>query len=188
MPRSGRAWLSFGAALFCAACAGEALPPGLLRPVQRGILNVSLGESRRRVAGDYPGLKACPSQSELSGRVKRFELSATCVKSLPKGVEEMWLGFDDPQGLLGGSVAEIQIIYDAAFTQQKPADALAGDVSLIYGPPRRTEGKFWWADQDTVMRVFYAEVPAAGAGGAADSGAVSLRTSFQLIDAGLFRK
>ncbi|HVA67398.1 MAG TPA: hypothetical protein VNK24_10820 [Elusimicrobiota bacterium] len=184
MPRSSRAWLFWGAALFCAACAGEALPPGLLRPVQRGILNVSLGESRRRAAADYPGLKACPSQSELSGRVARFELGAKCVKNLPKGVEEMWLGFDDPRGLLGGRLAEIQVVYDAAFTQQKPADALAGDVSLIYGPPRRTEGKFWWADQDTVMRVFYAEIP----GGAADSGAVSLRTSFQLVDASLFRK
>ncbi|MDE1975976.1 MAG: hypothetical protein KGL04_03875 [Elusimicrobia bacterium] len=178
-----RLWAGAAAVLLCAACAG-APPAGLLRPVQRSILNLSLGESPGRVARDYPGLKSCPAKSELGGRVKRFDLSAKCVKAMPAGVREIRLGFDGLQGFLGGELAEIEIVYDADFTHKKPADALAGDVALVYGPPHHSQGKFWWADQDTVMRVFYAEVPDLSQG----AGAVSLRTSFQLVDTRLFSR
>ena len=103
---------------------------------------------------------------------------------MPAGVQNIWLGFDGLRGFLGGELAEIEIVYDADFTHKKPADALAGDVALVYGPPHHTQGRFWWADQNTVMRVFYAEAPDPAQG----PGAVSLRTAFQLVDTGLFKR
>jgi len=91
----------------------------------------------------------------------------------------MWLGMKRDR------LVEIQLIYDAAYTREESVEQLAGELSLIYGEPRRSQGKFWWTDGETVLRAFYAEVPSPQKD---DAGAVELRTSLQVMDAGLFEK
>ncbi|MHB2025548.1 MAG: hypothetical protein ACYCPQ_02740 [Elusimicrobiota bacterium] len=175
-----RAALIAAAVVLLADAPSSAATPNVL---QRKLFNLSLGESLWRVRRAYPGAASCPATSELSGRIRRVRLAASCAKSLPPHVRYLWLGFE------GKRLAELQAVYDAEFTRKKSADGLADDFALIYGLPRQSQGKFWWADGKTVLRVFEAELDTKSkpSAGAASFDAVRLRTSVQIMDVGLFK-
>ncbi|MBI3551095.1 MAG: hypothetical protein HY077_01140 [Elusimicrobia bacterium] len=146
--------------------------------MQRTFVNLSLGDTLEQIQMIYPPAQEWPSFVEPRAHVKRYRVERTFTKYPAPHTDTMWLG------LKRGRLVEVQLIYTAAYTRTKSVDALASDLALTYGEPRSNGGKFWWSDGKTVLRVFYAEVPVLKDGGAG----VELRTSIQLLQAGLFPK
>lgn len=146
--------------------------------LQRYLENLYLGDALDDIRKVYKPLREWPSHIEPRGRVTRFRVDQGAAKGLPAAVAAMWLG------MKRGRLVEMQFLYTAAYTRQKPVEALVDDLALIYGEPRSTDGKFWWADGKTVLRVFYTEVPVLRRG----AQETELRTSLQLLEAGLFKR
>ncbi len=148
-------------------------------PVQRHLAHLKLGDHLDEIERIYSPSHEWPSQRELKQGVNRIRIERSGLKYPEPHVDVMWLGMKRDR------LVEIQLIYDAAYTREESVEQLAGELSLIYGEPRRSQGKFWWTDGETVLRAFYAEVPSPQKD---DAGAVELRTSLQVMDAGLFEK
>jgi hypothetical protein len=146
------------------------------QPVQRKLAHLQLGDHLDEIQRVYLPAHEWPSERERKQGVNRIRLERSAVKYPEPHVDVMYLGMKRDR------LVEIQIIYDAAYTRTKSVEALAGELSLIYGEPRHSQGKFWWSDNRTVLRVFDAEVPSE------KDGAVEFRTSIQVMDAGLFEK
>ena len=168
-------------ALFAAAAAVLLLSsPVRADDLQRYLVHLKLGDSLKQVQRIYPPSQDWPAYVEPRGRVTRMRADRAFLKKPDPHIETLWLGFKH------GSLVEVQVIYTKEFTRDTSADALAGDWSSIYGEPRRTDdGRYYWGDGSTVLRVFYAEVPVLK-----DKGqqSVEFRTSIQLMDAGLFER
>lgn len=147
-------------------------------PVQRYLAELQLGDSFEDVTRIYPPASDWPSWIDPRGRVKRYKLERGMAKAFPAWTQVMNLGFRR------GRLVEIQIIYDAKRTREKPHEELAADFSLIYGEARRENERFWWSDGTTVLRVFPAEIPALKDG----AKAVEWRTSVQILDEGLYKR
>lgn len=146
--------------------------------IQRKLGRLYLGDSLKDIKRLYKPSQEWPSYLEPRGRVNRIRVERPYLKTPDSKIDTMWLG------MKRGNLVEIQLIYDAAATRAKSVEALAGEWAVIYGEPRLTEGRFWWSDGKTVLRVFYAEVPVLEGGGRG----IELRTSIQLMDAGLFER
>lgn len=147
-------------------------------PVQRYLAELQLGDTFEEVQTIYPPATDWPAWVDPRGHVKRYKLERHMAKAFPSWTQVMHLGFRR------GRLVEIQVVYDAKRTREKPHEELAGDFSLIYGEPRRDGVRFWWADGKTVLRVFPAELPAAKDG----AKAVEWRTSVQILDESLYRR
>lgn len=167
MPWAG---LALCAALALAAQAQETLP------IERSLADLVLGDALETIQKVYPPEHDWPSSIEPRTRTRRHRVGRRDAKKFPPRADVLWLG------LRKGRLLEIQLIYDAEHTSRTPVEALVSELSLTYGEPRRTGARFWWSDGDTVLRVFYAEVPVLKDG----SRAVELRTSLQLLDESLF--
>ena len=147
-------------------------------PIQRHLAYLHLGDSLETVQKIYPPARDWPSYVEPRGHVTRIKVESYFAKKFPQKVDTIWLGFK------GGSLVEIQLIYDEEYTAQKTVEDLAGDLALIYGEASRTEDKFWWMDDATVLMVFYTQVPMIRAG----RRVVEMRTTIQLMERALFRR
>jgi hypothetical protein len=146
--------------------------------IERKLARLYLGDSLRDIKRIYKPIQEWPSYVEPRGHVNRYRVERSYLKNPDSKVDIMWLG------MKGNNLVEIQLIYDAQATKAKSAEALAGDFAIIYGEPRLTDGRYWWSDGRTVLRVFNAEVPVlAGSGNA-----VELRTSIQVMDEGVFER
>lgn len=143
--------------------------------LSRRLADLQLGDTLTTVQRLYKPLRDWPRR-ELKQGVSRLYIGREDVQEVPAGIEAMRLG------LRRNRLVDIQLVYDAGYTRQKPVAALVDDLSLVYGQPHRNESRFWWVDGKTVIRVFYEEVPARK-----DGQAVELRTSLQVMDAELFR-
>ncbi len=164
------------ALLLCAAPAraqDEETPP-----IQRYMAELQLGDTFDDVQRIYPPAADWPSWIDPRGRVKRYKLERGMAKAFPAWTQVMNLGFKR------GRLVEIQVIYDAKRTREKPHEELAGDFALIYGEARRENDRFWWSDGKTVLRVFPAELPVLKDG----ARAVEWRTSIQILDEGLYKR
>ena len=148
-------------------------------PIQRYLKNLYLGDTLEVIRRIYPPAREWPSYIEPRGQVKRYRVERAYAKKFPRRVQTMWLGMKK------GRLVEIKLIYDARYTRKKGADKLAGDLALIYGKPKYTQGKYWWSDGKTVMRIFYEELPILRG---ADKIGVELRTTLQIMDQGLFKR
>lgn len=148
-------------------------------PIQRKLAHLKLGDHLDEIQRIYLPSHEWPSQREPKQGVQRIRIERSGIKYPEPRVDVMWLGMRKDR------LVEIQLIYDAAYTREESVEQLAGELSLIYGEPHRSQGKFWWADGKTVLRAFYAEVPSPQND---DASAVELRTSLQVMDAGLFEK
>lgn len=150
--------------------------------IQPTLAHLRLGDSLRSIQRIYPPAKdqpKWPSYVEPRGRVERVRVERSYLKKPIANVDTMWLSFKS------GRLVEIQLIYDAAYTRTNSVDALATQWLSIYGEPHRTdEGRYWWSDGSTVLRVFYAEVPLAEG----KSQSVELRTSVQLFEQDVFER
>ncbi len=146
-------------------------------PIRRALDRMTLGETLKDVQRLYPPAKDWPSSVEKRTGVKRLRLERASAKSFPEHVQVLWLGFK------AGRLVEIQLIYDLAFTRKKAVESLAEDLSLVYGEPRHSGDKFWWADRKTVLRVFDARIPVSKG----KIQAVELHTAIQILEAYLFR-
>jgi len=146
--------------------------------IQRYLADLHLGDSLEDVQRVYPPAQEWPSIQEAGGRVTRVRVERAYAKSFPAEAQTLWLGFQD------GRLVEIQLIYGARFSGKKSSEMLADDMALIYGEPRRSNGKFWWTDGRTVLRVFDAELPVSES----QKNSVELRTSIQVLERGLFRR
>ena len=164
------ACLALVAALSVPAPAQEETPP-----VQRHLAELYLGDSLDDVRLVYPPAQEWPSSRERGG-IRRLRVEREYAKSLPPEIETLWLGFKRDR------LVEVQVVYTIAYSRKKSAEQLAGDFSLVYGEPRRSNDKFWWADGSTVLRVFNAHIPAGA------EGSVEMRTSAQILERGLFRR
>jgi hypothetical protein len=137
-----------------------------------------LGGSLADVQRLYPPEREWPAVVESRSGARRFRVERGAAKSFPPGVQTIWLGFRKRR------LAEIQLVYDLPSSRRKSAEALAQDMALVYGEPRRSSDKYWWSDGRTVLRVFDAELE----GAARESSSVSLRTSIQIIEQALSRR
>ena len=153
---------------------GQEEPPA----IQRSLAGLSLGDSLKDVQRRYPPTQEWPAVVERRGRVRRLRVERQFAGSFPANVQTIWLGFRKSR------LAEIQLIYDLNFSRRKSAEALAQDMALVYGDPRRSSDKFWWSDGHTVLRVFNAELASVER----DSRSTALRTSIQIIEQELFRR
>lgn len=120
--------------------------------VQRYLLDLYLGDSRDDIEAIYPMVRTWPSYLEPRRQINRIKLQEVSTKRFPNGVDILWLGMKKD------TLVEIQVIYDAQYSREKPADQLAADIALIYGEPQHTGSKFWWNDGTTVMRVYATEI------------------------------
>lgn len=143
--------------------------------LSRRLADLRLGDTLPTVKRLYKPLRDWPRQ-ELKDDLVRLRIGREDMEEAPAGVEAMRLG------LRRNRIVDIQLVYDAEYTRRKPVAALVDDLALVYGDPHRNESKFWWVDGATVIRVFYEELPAG------KHGAVELRTSLQVMDAGLFHQ
>lgn len=147
-------------------------------PIQRYLAELQLGDSFEDVQRIYPPAGDWPSWIDPRGRVKRYKLERGMAKAFPSWTQVMHLGFRR------GRLVEIQVVYDARRTREKPHEELAGDFALIYGEARRENDRFWWSDGKTVLRVFPAELPVSKEG----TPSVEWRTAVQILDEGLYKR
>ena len=147
-------------------------------PIQRYLAHLYLGDSLEVIQKVYPPAREWPSYREPRGGVRRYRVEREFAKSMPIGVETMWVG------LKRDRLVEVQLVYDEEFTRRRPLEALARELSLTYGEPQRTDGKFWWTDGSTVLRAFHYEHKLVSDGGTG----IELRTALQLMEESLFRR
>jgi hypothetical protein len=148
-------------------------------PVRRELAHLRLGDYLDQIQKVYVPAREWPSQGEVKGRIKRMRVDRAAVKDPEPNVDTMYLGLRKER------LVEIQLVYSAGYTRNKSVEELAGNLALIYGKPRHSQGKFWWTDEKTVLRAFYAEVPVERKDGTT---AVEFRTSLQVMEAGLFER
>ena len=146
------------------------------QPVQRYLVNLKLGDGIEEVRRIYPPAQEWPSAVEPRGRITRYRVEKGWAKRFPQKVSILHLGFRK------GRLVEIQVVYDAKFSSEKTYEQLAGDLTLLYGEPRRSGDRFWWADSSTVLRVFPAELPVLKE----NAKSVEWRTSIQIYQKGIF--
>ena len=146
--------------------------------IQRHLMTLRLGDGLNRIKSVYPPLGEWPSFVDKRAKVTRYRIERESAKEFPKGVQTIWLG------MRRGSLVDLHVIYDDETTRDRPYNQLAVDVSLEYGEPRRTEDRFWWADGNTVLRVFPAKVPIIKDG----TTQTVWRTSIQVLERGLFKR
>jgi hypothetical protein len=166
-------------ALPLAALLAAAAVRAAAEEIQRQLIHLRLGFSLKQVQQVYKPKQNWPSYVEPRGHVNRVRVERAYLEKPDPRIETMWLGFRR------GSLCEIQLVYDAAYTRDKSPEELAADWSDIYGAPRRTDdGRYYWSDGSTVLHIFHAEVPVL-----LDKRQVTeLRTSIQLIEVGLFNR
>lgn len=157
----------------------RAEPPEEEIVIQKYLADLYLGDSLEQIKIVYPPAAKWTSYREPRGGVDRIHIRRSQAKRFPPRVEALWLG------LRKDRLVEIWLIYDADYSSEKSAEALASDLALIYGEPRRTGGRFWWTDGERVIRVINARLPALSP--EREEG-VELRTSIQLITADLFHR
>lgn len=145
-----------------------------IRPV---LAELRLGDTFEEVQSIYPPATDWPSWVDPRGRVKRYKVERSMAKAFPTWTSVMHLGFKR------GKLVEIQVIYDAQRSRDKPHEELAGDLALHYGEAQRDNDRFWWSDGDTVLRVFPAEIPAFKEG----ERTVEWRTSMQILRQNLYK-
>jgi hypothetical protein len=143
--------------------------------LQRRLADLKLGMGLRAVEKVYPPARRWPAVKQNGGRVTRLRVERQFAKKFPSDLQVLWLGFEDNR------LVEMQLIYSAAHSRKKSTEALAGDLALVYGEPRRANGKYVWGDRDTVLRVFNAEIPLGKQG-------VEFRTSIQIMERELLNK
>ena len=153
--------------------------------IQRYLAHLYLGDVMEDIQRIYAPAQEWPSYLENTGlgHVKRYRVERSYLKVPDPKIDTMYLGMKK-SALRAESLVEIQLVYTAKYSRSKSAEELAGDLALIYGEPHRSEGKFWWSDGKTVLRVFYAEVPVLKGGGQG----VELRTSLQIMEQNLFQR
>jgi hypothetical protein len=113
------------------------------------------------------------------GGITRFSIRRDQAKKFPTEAEILNVGMSR-----WGNIVEIQVIYHEAFTRRKSAEQLAAELSLEFGPFKRNETRYWWADGDTVLRVSNHSLPVLKDG----KEARELRTAIQVMDRSLFRE
>lgn len=163
------------AALLLAAAPAFA---GSDEPIRPDMAGLRLGDTLDEVQSIYPPATDWPSWIDPRGRVKRYKVERAMAKAFPTWTSVMNLGFRR------GRLVEIQLIYSAERTRQRPHEELAADYSLKYGEPQREDARFWWSDGSVVLRVFPAEIPVVRDG----QKAVEWRTSEQVLVEGLYKR
>jgi hypothetical protein len=143
-------------------------------PLQRYLASLQLGDNIEEVRRAYPPAQEWPTV-DARGGVTRYRVERGFAKAFPARVEMLFVGFKK------GRLVEIQLVYDEKKSRAQTAEKLAGEYALVYGEPRRSGDRFWWADGKTVLRVFPAELPVVQDG----EHAVAWRTAVQIFDAGL---
>jgi hypothetical protein len=146
-------------------------------PIRQDLAGLRLGDTLEDVQMIYPPAADWPSWVDPRGRVKRYKVERGMAKAFPTWTSVLNLGFKR------GRLVEIQLIYSAERTRDKPHEELAADLSLKYGPPQRDDARFWWSDGEVVLRVFPAEIPVVRDG----QKAVEWRTSEQVMREDLYR-
>ena len=146
--------------------------------VQRYLADLRLGDDLETVRRVYPPAREWPGSSSGGGDMVRYRVERSWAKAFPRDAQTLFVGF------LRGRLVEIEIVYGSRLSARQPVDKLAGEYALIYGEPRRTAERFWWADDRTVLRVFPVEVPARKAG----PRAVEIRTGVQVFDRRAFER
>jgi hypothetical protein len=146
--------------------------------MQRYLANLSLGDTLREIHLIYRPAQEWPSYVEPKGRVDRIKVEGSWVKSMPLHIETLWLGMKK------GRLAQIQVIYDAAYTLKKPWWAVAEEIAGIYGAPSCGEDSCSWSDDQIVLTVFDAQLPALKWG----KQNIERRTAVELVEENLPRR
>ena len=144
-------------------------------PLQRYLVDVSLGDNLERVKRVYPPAQEWPAAIDPRTGVTRYRVERGNAKSYPAHVESLYLGFKR------GRLVEIEVIYNAKQSRTHTVEKVAGEYALIYGEAKRTDDRFYWSDGKTVLRVFPAEIPILKDG----AHAFEWRTAVQVFDHGL---
>jgi hypothetical protein len=166
----------FHAAVFLACMASGVLAAETIR-LPRGIASLHLGDRLETVRKIYVSSQTWPSQVELKQGVNRIRIERSYLKTPDPEVDVFWLG------MRRNKLVSVQLVYGKEYSQKKSVEALAAELSLLYGEPRTGHGQYWWEDGKSVLRVSLAELPVPGEGG--DS-SVELRTAIELAEAKSF--
>jgi|GEM_PF-2031243 len=153
-------------------------------------LELHLGDSLKSVRGTFPPKKDWPATKDKRHGVTRYRLDAGLVKAFPAHVQTLYLGFHSFGGFGDGSLVEMEVVYDEEYTRRESSEHLAGDYSLLYGPPKHSGDRFWWSDGKTVLRVFPAEIPTGRGAAASDAEprSTAWRTAVQLFKQSVFEE
>ena len=135
--------------------------------VQPHLFGLYLGDGLRDARRRLPPRRAWPYTDDRRLGVRRYRLEAADTKGFPPHLHALYLGFRD------GELVEIEGVYDDDYSRRETYDKLARDYELLYGVPHQSQGRFWWDDGRTVLRVFPAELPAAADGAVVSSASVS---------------
>ncbi|MBI4060270.1 MAG: hypothetical protein HY403_02450 [Elusimicrobia bacterium] len=146
--------------------------------IQRSLAELQLGDSLEEVQRIYPPAQDWPSYVDPRGRVRRYRVERAYAKSFPNRTQALMLGFKR------GRLVDIQVIYDAKRSGEKPYEELARDLALTYGDGDRSGNKFWWTDARTVLRVFPVEVPTFKDG----ARGVEWRTALRVLEKDLYER
>jgi hypothetical protein len=149
-------------------------PPKL----QRYLVDVQLGDGIEEVRRVYPPATDWPSVDQANAGVTRYKLERGTAKVFPARVETLYLGFKRDK------LVEIEVVYDEKKSRAETVEKVAGEYSLVYGEPKRSDERFWWTDGRTVLRVFPAEIPIVNDG----AHAVAWRTAVQVFDHSLYSR
>ena len=158
--------------------------------LQPHLFGLYLGDSLRDVRRRLPPARPWPAVKDKRLGVTRYRLDAGDVKGFPPHLHALNLGFRD------GGLVEIEGVYDDDYSRRETYEQLARDYELLYGVPHQSQGRFWWDDGRTVLRVFPAELPAAADGAVVSSAAapssgpsvLAWRTGVQIFRRSVFAR
>lgn len=149
-----------------------------LPELPRYLAHIRLGDGLKQLKLLYP-----PAVDWVGARmprgVTRFTIRRDQAKKFPTEAEILNIGLSR-----WGNIVEIQVIYHEAFTRRKSAEQLAAELSLQFGPFKRNETRYWWADGGTVLRVSNHALPVLKDGVEIRE----FRTAIQVMDRSLFRE
>jgi hypothetical protein len=143
--------------------------------LQRYLVDVQLGDGIEEVRRVYPPATDWPATEQANAGVTRYKLERGTTKVFPPRVQTLYLGFKRDR------LVEIEVVYDEKKSHAQTVEKVAGQYSLVYGEPKRSDDRFWWSDGRTVLRVFPAEIPILKDG----EHAVEWRTAVQVFEQGL---
>lgn len=149
-----------------------------LPELPRYLAHLHLGDGLKQLKLLYPPAVDWVGVRMPKGGVTRFTIRRDQAKKFPTEAEILNIG------MRWGNIVEIQVIYHEAFTRRKSAEQLAAELSLQFGPFKRNETRYWWADGDTVLRVSNHPLPVLKDG----KEAREFRTAIQVMNRSLFRE
>jgi len=155
---------------------GLAARPAWAGPqLQEYLESLRIGDTLEQIHLIYPPTREWTKYREPGGRVVRMIVERGASKWFPAGIGTLTIG------MRRGRLVHIQAVYDREESRRKPLEDMVGDISLMYGEPRRAGETYFWHDGKIVMAASNVQVPNER------GGAKEFRTSLELMEQDYFQ-